>query len=498
MARVALCLLLLTHAVSAEAPAREAVQAAVAHAPTVGFSLNFSLTARRGVVIYGLQTEPGLIHTAAACDDLTAQLDGTAADGPRLLRLATLHQRGGREVEADRAARRAIELFEALGGAQADDPAVRRGLAEGLILTGEGDAAAAILRPLHAAAPGETGSLLLARALMAQLLDGLRGDLAEAVARGREAVAALVQVTERHPDWPEPYTWLTLARAGVGQLGLDDPPAILQREYLDLLWDAASRAPDDPQLMGTAMAAISVLSVQNLPERPRIAFVDLKPLLPPEIAERVATLRERCLALLASPDRQTAADAGVVAAAAAIIVDGDFVAAAAAVEPVLARSPADHPVWLLPGVALVRAERYDELAALVESKLGEFDSAWLRVVLGKCRLLSGRPDDALTEFDAASQLDPNDPLPYVGLAAARLCLGTADDLDDVPELLDFAAELGRNATVRAESLQFDLLALRSALLSLEGDADGATQALAAVPADTNHELTRLLRQARGE
>lgn len=498
MARVALCLLLLTRTAAAEAPAREAVQAAVAHAPTVGLALNFSLSARRGVVIYGLQTEPGLIHTAAACEDLAALLDGTAADGPRLLLLATLHQRGGREVEADRAARRAIELFEGLGGAEADDPAVRRGLAEALVLTGEGEAATAILRPMHAAAPGEIDSLLLARALMSQATDGLRGDLAEAVARGREATAALVQVTEQHPDWPEPFTWLTLARAGVGQLGLDDPPEILQRDYLDLLWEAASRAPDDPQLMGTAMAAIAVISVQGLPERPRIGEADLKPLLPTEIAQRVATLRERCLALQASPDRQTAADAGVVAAAAAIIVDGDFGAAAAAVEPVLARSPADHPVWLLPGVALVRAERYDDLAELVEGKLAEFDSAWLRVVLGKCRLLAGRPDDALTEFDAAGELDPNDPLPYVGLAAARLCLGTAADLEAVPELLDFAAELGRNATGRVESLQFDLLALRSALLSLQGDADGAAQALAAVPADTNHELTRLLRQARGE
>jgi tetratricopeptide (TPR) repeat protein len=127
------------------------------------------------------------------------------------------------------------------------------------------------------------------------------------------------------------------------------------------------------------------------------------------------------------------ADAGVKKASEKIRA-GDFDAATALLEPVLAKNPADANALFYLGLARVGKQEYREAAeslARVTELQPDFSGAWLE--LGICHGKLGEAEKALAAYDRTLQLDPTNTA-----ALARFEQGIALKPTD-PDLLDMAA-----------------------------------------------------------
>jgi tetratricopeptide (TPR) repeat protein len=144
------------------------------------------------------------------------------------------------------------------------------------------------------------------------------------------------------------------------------------------------------------------------------------------------------------------ADAGVKTASEKIRA-GDFDAATALLEPVLAKNPADANALFYLGLARVGKQEYREAAeslARVTELQPDFSGAWLE--LGICHGKLGEAEKALAAYDRTLQLDPTN---TAALYNSGLLLFDANRVDEAlarfeqgialkptdPDLLDMAA-----------------------------------------------------------
>ncbi|MBN1424816.1 hypothetical protein JXA88_09695 [Candidatus Fermentibacteria bacterium] len=150
----------------------------------------------------------------------------------------------------------------------------------------------------------------------------------------------------------------------------------------------------------------------------------------------------------------------------------------------VARQPEDHGVAYRLGVFLGRTGRIDEAGALFAAipdghKLG----AWARVGEGNCSLLATQADSAVVRFTRATELAPDDPVPWVNLGVA---FHVAGDVNGAASA--FGRALG--AVGGNEDALARLLGVRLDDLSTKADDAESRRAL------TQAEMRALMERAR--
>lgn len=353
-------------------------------------------------------------ETASARDVLQALVKEQPADAGALVSLASLSARAGDRAGAAGYLSRAKALNP--------DPASLRHMAAIREELGDHAEAKALLDALVSAAPDDAGLRLDRAALSAS------------AGRREDALADLSKADELKPGADD----LRRAAELYARLG-DYAPA---RVRLDSLVKAA---PADLELR---LQAAELAARSGDPARARAALAAARALSPDSAARRrmarlsrAAGLNDEARALLDDLLKETPRNAD-------LLIDRAELAARAG-EGAAARDLLARAAAVAPGreerrrMALLRQELkdYDGALALLDALVAEKADAATLGDLGVCKVLAGRPDEAIADLKRAIALEPRALPPYLTLASIYAGRG------------DFAAELAVYDTAPASADQ---------------------------------------------
>ena len=426
--------------------------------PKVTFELSLRVDVWHGWVFSGDE-----LMAPRQIKALRADLDGSAEDTSREVRIAQLHGLLNDDTNRDLMLQLAHDAFERQGARTSRDDALVASFAECLMLRGKLPDAESLLRGLVREAPDAWRCrLTLARLLLRLTATGFpqvaaggtpsQAELALARERAAESLALADEALKRAPTEAEAFLGrahvLLCSRLGEAMLtpAKDEEfafamaAAIFSPDATPDLRQATRLSPENPrtaairiwhELLGHTLGS-GKAGIEGFPGN--LAFEGLPESLRTSVRETLAAME----AVSRGGDPAKAAEALTLMGGVELFAMRNSRRAEDALRRAVALDPGLEPAWEQCAVALVEDERFDALVEVSRDRLKAADTARSRVMLGKALDRAGRKDEALAELAQARERYPKDPLANLALAAGLLRNPAITDLHGPAALLQSA------------------------------------------------------------
>lgn len=443
-----------TAAVPASTPER---LQALTRLPQVAFTSGLNFDLARG---YALVLAEG--SQAREVELIQRELVGTAADAPRLARLARLFRELGQGALAAQTLARSVALYREQGAGESRDVTLLAGYADALQERGQREEAERVWRRAVQEAPADwraragLARLLVLLAMQSLVTPGQRGaelpSLLEAMAgsgaerpgsaaretarrfmaEARAAAERAVEVTTNEPgpflargavQTSQRFLEVVLGNPGTGEDAiLRANAAIFHPEALPDLRQAARLAPRDVEAWGTlAMVEVLAEGFQRGVRSPEELFTrELWPTLPEGSRAAVRECLTRLEAIGQGDDPRPASAALGIQGLLQSFVLRDLAGGVQSLRQATGLDPANGNAWETLTFALAYSRQYPPMIAVCADRLKQRDTVRNRVLLAKAYERNDRLDAMLEEASAAQRRYPENLLANLTLGAALL------------------------------------------------------------------------------